>query len=74
MAYPPKGKEAQKLLGARALDQILADSPYEFGHFQGEDGYRIFDERSDEAFVGFAATPLRTVRDLRAPSLFRRVV
>ena len=53
-----KERKLTKLLGARALEQVLAESPYDFGHFQGEDGYRIYDKRVQDGFVGFAATPL----------------
>lgn len=53
-----KEKKLSKLLGSRSLAQVLAESPYEFAHFQGEDGYRIYDKRIDNGFVDFAPTTL----------------
>lgn len=41
---------------AWARREILAAAPYGYGHFQGEDGYRIWDERLDPGFVGFSPT------------------
>ncbi len=41
---------------AWARREILAAAPFGYGHFQGEDGYRIWDERLDPGFVGFSPT------------------
>lgn len=47
-------REAALLAWARR--EILARAPYGYGHFQGEDGYRIWDTRLDPGFVGFSPT------------------
>ncbi|MBX3050513.1 MAG: hypothetical protein KF753_03500 [Caldilineaceae bacterium] len=47
-------REAAMLAWAR--QEILAAAPFGYGHFQGEDGYRIWDERLDPGFVAFAST------------------
>lgn len=53
-----KQKKLNKLLAGRPLAQILSEAPYEFGHFQGEDGYRIWDKRMKNKFLHFAPTEL----------------
>ncbi|WP_420642235.1 hypothetical protein [Candidatus Leptofilum sp.] len=45
------------LLDGREITAVLQTAPYSYGHFQGENGYRIWDERIENGFVGFAATP-----------------
>lgn len=47
-------REAAMLAWARR--EIMARAPYGYGHFQGEDGYRIWDTRLDSGFVGFSPT------------------
>ncbi len=39
-----------------SLEQALAEAPYEYAHWQGEDGYRIIDVRAPKGFVGFAGS------------------
>ena len=53
-----KEKKLEKLLAGRSLDAVLAEAYYEFAHFQGEDGYRLYDKREKEGFLGFVYTPL----------------
>jgi hypothetical protein len=54
-------KRAAAML-AWARREILAAAPYAYayayayGHFQGGDGYRIWDERLDPGFVDFSPT------------------
>ena len=43
----------QELLGNMTLEEVLEKSPYEYGHFQGEDGYRIWLKDTLDGFVGF---------------------
>lgn len=45
------------LLAGRGVTAVLQSAPYKYGHFQGENGYRIWDERNEDGFVGFVATP-----------------
>ncbi|MCA9997304.1 MAG: hypothetical protein KDE56_16210 [Anaerolineales bacterium] len=45
------------LPNGRSLSTLLAHAPYRYDHFQGEDGYRIWDSRQPNTFVGHAATP-----------------
>ncbi|NOX61146.1 MAG: hypothetical protein GXP42_04260 [Chloroflexi bacterium] len=40
-----------------SLEEALAEAPYDYDHWQGEDGYRIFDVRVQEGYVGFASSP-----------------
>jgi len=51
-----KEKKLKKLLSARSLESILAEAPYAYEHFQGEDGVRIWDKRIKD-FVDYAETP-----------------
>lgn len=39
-----------------ARQEILVAAPYGYGHFQGEDGYHIWDERLAPGFVSFSPT------------------
>ena len=45
------------LPNGRSLATLLANAPYGYDHFQGEDGYRIWDSRQPNTFVAHAATP-----------------
>ena len=45
-----------RLLAGRRLADVLAASPYDFDHWQGEDGYRIFERGSDGRPVTWAMT------------------
>jgi hypothetical protein len=50
-------RELMRLLNGRSLPTLLANAPYGYGYFQGEDGYRIWDNRQPNSFVGHAYTP-----------------
>jgi len=43
-------RKLKRLLGDKTLSEALDESPYMYGHFFGEDGYRIWrkDARKDE--------------------------
>ena len=43
----------QQLLDDMTLEEVLEKSPYEYGHFQGEDGYRIWLKDTLDDFVKF---------------------
>lgn len=45
---------ARLLANGRSLTTLLAHAPYHYAHFQGEDGYRIYD--SHQTYLGHAAT------------------
>ncbi len=45
-----------RLLAGRRLADVLVAAPYEFDHWQGEDGYRIVERGSDGRPVAWAAT------------------
>lgn len=47
-------REMAHLLSGRSLPTLLANAPYRYDHFQGEDGYRIYD--SHQTYLGHAAT------------------
>ncbi len=53
-----KQQKLRTLLNGQVLDDVLRAAPYGYGHFQGEDGYRIWDRRIENGFIGFAYTPL----------------
>ena len=54
-----KQKRLNKLLNGRTVEDILAVTPYAYGHFQGEDGNRIWDKRAEKnKFVAFANSTL----------------
>jgi len=54
-----KQKKLNTLLNGRTVEDVLAATPYAYGHFQGEDGYRIWDKRVDKnEFVAFASSTL----------------
>jgi len=53
-----KEKKLARLLSGQSLDDILAESPYQYAHFQGEDGYRLFDVRNENEFIDFATNLL----------------
>ena len=52
-----KQQKLSRLLNGQDLEAVLRDAPYEYSHFQGEDGYRIWDKCVENGFVGFASTP-----------------
>jgi len=37
-----------------SVQEILEKSPYAYGHWQGEDGYRIYDVRFNDKYLYFA--------------------
>ena len=39
-----------------SLEEVLAEAPYQYGHWQGEDGYRIFDTRVKDRYIGFVSS------------------
>lgn len=43
-------------LAGRDPKALIEASPFGYGHWQGEDGYRIWDERQEPPFIGFGAT------------------
>jgi hypothetical protein len=47
-----------KHFGDQPVEEVVAASPYELAHFQGEDGYRIYDKRLpvDKDPIGFVGT------------------
>lgn len=55
-----KKRELEQLLAltGQSLEEILATAPYKYGHFQGEDGFRLWDERLENGFVHFFDTSL----------------
>ena len=53
-----KERWLKRLLNGQPLEEVLSAAPCKYGHFQGEDGYRIWDERLENGFVHFASTPL----------------
>ncbi|MEM7330864.1 MAG: hypothetical protein AAF490_02145 [Chloroflexota bacterium] len=53
-----KERKLNRLLDGRRLEDVLEEAPYDFAHFQGEDGYRLIDTSVKDGFVGFASTPL----------------
>ena len=56
-----RAQREQKQLVAQELDgrdanAVIKASPFSYAHWQGEDGYRIIDERKDPPYIGFAGT------------------
>ena len=49
-------KELNRMLDGRSSEEALEASDYGFAHFQGEDGYRIFEKGTEYECVGFANT------------------
>jgi hypothetical protein len=43
-------------VNGRDPQSLIDASPYGYGHWQGENGYRIWDDRREPPFIGFAAT------------------
>jgi len=43
-----KQKRLNKLLNGRKVEDVLAAAPYAYDHFQGGDGYRIWDKRGEK--------------------------
>jgi hypothetical protein len=39
-----------------SLEEVLAEAPYQYGHWQGEDGYRIFDTRVKDGYIDFVSS------------------
>lgn len=59
MGLRNKQKKLIKLLNGRTVEDVLAAAPYAYGHFQGDDGYRIWDKRSEKnEFAAFASSTL----------------
>ena len=54
-----KQKRLNKLLNGRTVEDVLAEAPYDYGHFQGDEGYRIWDKRGEKnEFAAFANSTL----------------
>ena len=53
-----KEERLAELLGEKELKDILDDSPYQYGRWQGEDGYRIYDLRIKNNFIASARSKL----------------
>jgi hypothetical protein len=53
-----KGQKLARMLDGRPLEDVLTASHYDYAHFQGEDGYRIFEKGTQNGFVDFAKTEL----------------
>lgn len=53
-----KEVKLSEMLAGQSLEDVLAEAPYGYAHFQGEDGYRIYDWRNRDSPVGFAASTL----------------
>ena len=49
-------RRMQQLLNGRSLAEVLAEAPYGYGHWQGEDGYRVYDTRIKEGYIGMTMT------------------
>jgi len=59
MEIRKKQKRLSELLDGRTAVDVLATAPYAYGHFQGDDGYRIWDKRTENnEFVAFASSVL----------------
>jgi hypothetical protein len=53
-----KRRKILTLLQGEQIDALLERSPFQIGHAQGDNGYRISDSRIEHAIVHFAATTL----------------
>lgn len=53
-----RSQELNRMLDGRSLEEALEASNYDFAHFQGEDGYRIFEKAREREYVEFANTAL----------------
>jgi hypothetical protein len=53
-----KQQKLSALLDGQALEDVLLAAPYGYGHFQGENGYRVWDKRIENGFIGFARSRL----------------
>ena len=53
-----KLKELKALLNGRSLRDTLYAAPYKYAYFQGDDGFRIWDNRRPGHFLYTADTPL----------------
>ena len=56
LAVQQRERAIQTKLAGRSAKTLIADSPFEYGHWQGEDGYRIMDNRREPPFIGFASS------------------
>ena len=52
-----RARQLQNWLAGRDPQTLIADSPFNFGHWQGENGYRIWDERQEPPAFIFETTP-----------------
>ncbi|RME46456.1 MAG: hypothetical protein D6791_08255 [Chloroflexi bacterium] len=57
-AHARKEHRLQQLLAGRSLEEVLSAAPYKYGHFQGEDGFRVWDERIENGFLHFYSAAL----------------
>jgi hypothetical protein len=53
-----KQQKLSALLDGQAVEDVLLAAPYGYGHFQGEDGYRVWDKRMENGFIGFVRSRL----------------
>ena len=53
-----KQQKLRTLLDGQAIEDVLRAAPYGYGHFQGEDGYRVWDKRIENDYVAFVYSPL----------------
>ncbi|HFC12344.1 MAG TPA: hypothetical protein ENJ56_05825 [Anaerolineae bacterium] len=49
-------KQIEQKLAGRDRKKLLAESPYRYDHWQGDDGYRVFDEREMDRYLAFVHT------------------
>lgn len=53
-----KQQKLSMLLDERALKDVLAAAPYAYGHWQGENGFRIWDKRIKDGSIHFTQSQL----------------
>jgi len=53
-----KSQDLNRMLDGRSLEEALEASDYDFAHFQGEDGYRIFKKGTERECLEFANSAL----------------
>ena len=59
MGLRKKQKRLDMLLDGQTLEDVLAAAPYAYGHFQGDDEYRIWDRRGEKnEFAAFVSSTL----------------
>ena len=56
-AHKQREQALAENLAGREPKALIEASPFSYANWQGEDGYRIIDERKDPPFIGFAGTP-----------------